>query len=444
MGWAPVVAHSECGRGSQEDERCGPEEEAQERYLLESTILACRGVWCSTRVSLSKNLRCYSEEEFEATMRQKKSKVLEGDADDSIPAKVVILATVMLILVLYVLGVTCILGPLYFFHDPSNFTWHALFTTGIVSVLLFLYIKCYLTEPGYIPLSWTPDVQSQGPAVRYRFSPDSLERNTHCSKCSADKPPRAHHCRHCGRCIAKMDHHCPWVGNCIGGESTRDDNMFSICIVGHRNHKLFVQLLVWLILTLSYALIEMALLFIFLIKIGAEKPFLFINGFMFFLIGILHMSLMALTAEHIMGFFNNSTTIERMEYDSQMREAAVNHETYTTDTLYDLGNSVENIKENLGSPVWTWIIPSVVPGDGVYYRINSKFQVRIFQAKRTDRSNISYHLRVGEEDTTRGKVDVVHSFRDGSDLDSNGGRPPVVVMFVAPASILDHLKLSGT
>lgn len=69
--------------------------------------------------------------------------------------------------------------------------------------------------------------------VQYRF----------CNTCELIKPPRTHHCSCCNRCVVKMDHHCPWVGSCVG----------------FRNHKLFVQFLLYTTVGCLFAFFTMGI-----------------------------------------------------------------------------------------------------------------------------------------------------------------------------------------
>jgi hypothetical protein len=65
----------------------------------------------------------------------------------------------------------------------------------------------------------------------------SRARTLWCRKCDKEKPPRAHHCSMCNACFLRMDHHCPWVVGCVG----------------FRNHKYFLNFLVYCSAALAYA-----------------------------------------------------------------------------------------------------------------------------------------------------------------------------------------------
>eukprot|EP00928_Gymnodinium_smaydae_P004291 TRINITY_DN11478_c0_g4_i2.p1 TRINITY_DN11478_c0_g4~~TRINITY_DN11478_c0_g4_i2.p1 ORF type:complete len:395 (-),score=55.86 TRINITY_DN11478_c0_g4_i2:82-1266(-) len=80
-------------------------------------------------------------------------------------------------------------------------------------------------RPWYCTAS-TPRLDSSTELRRRCFRPGKI---TWCQSCDGPRPERAHHCRHCGVCVLRMDHHCPMVGNCVGW----------------RNHKFFILLLFW-------------------------------------------------------------------------------------------------------------------------------------------------------------------------------------------------------
>mmetsp|Transcript_2273 Transcript_2273/g.6539 ORF Transcript_2273/g.6539 Transcript_2273/m.6539 type:complete len:269 (-) Transcript_2273:240-1046(-) len=114
---------------------------------------------------------------------------------------------------------------------------------AVLSALLFnltlfvaitSYLRCSFTDPG-TPVSaewksWACKA-TQGEHVSVLgWTPGKV---SWCEKCGASRPERAHHCSSCGCCVLRMDHHCPWIGNCVGW----------------RNHRYFLQMLLWTFLT---------------------------------------------------------------------------------------------------------------------------------------------------------------------------------------------------
>ena len=64
-----------------------------------------------------------------------------------------------------------------------------------------------------------------------------------CHNSSQPKPPRAHYCHVSGDLVLKMDHFCPWIGQCVG----------------HYNHRYFLLFLIYLWLSVAYAVVVIAL-----------------------------------------------------------------------------------------------------------------------------------------------------------------------------------------
>ncbi|CAN1238221.1 Probable protein S-acyltransferase 15 [Linum grandiflorum] len=80
----------------------------------------------------------------------------------------------------------------------------------MASLCLFSFAASVLTDPGYVPPSYAPDIEGASSLM------DPSSRQRQCDKCSKYKPPRAHHCRVCRVCVLRMDHHCLWINNCVG------------------------------------------------------------------------------------------------------------------------------------------------------------------------------------------------------------------------------------
>ncbi|KAH8497325.1 hypothetical protein H0E87_019851 [Populus deltoides] len=99
--------------------------------------------------------------------------------------------------------------------QSSAGTLNAMIFTFMASLCLFSFLVCVLTEPGYVPSPYVPDVE--GAAVPPHQEPlNNSSQLRRCDKCVTYKPPRAHHCRVCRRCVLRMDHHCLWINNCVG------------------------------------------------------------------------------------------------------------------------------------------------------------------------------------------------------------------------------------
>ena len=97
----------------------------------------------------------------------------------------------------------------------------------LLALLLAAYAQAALVPPGTPPQSW---IASQ------RQKPDGNVRM--CRRSMLPKPPRAHYCSVTHRLVLNMDHYCPWVANTIG----------------FYNRRFFLQLLLYSVLFLVYAL----------------------------------------------------------------------------------------------------------------------------------------------------------------------------------------------
>ncbi|CAD7923597.1 unnamed protein product [Amoebophrya sp. A120] len=123
-----------------------------------------------------------------------------------------------------------------------------IFTPIFISFCTFFLVANYAlaawTHPGKIPAT---DEWLDGDVDTLECKASSGEPRF-CRRCQLYKPDRSHHCRKCDTCVLKMDHHCPWVGTCIG----------------FRNHRFFVMLLFWIVVTLG------AMVYVNLRELGAE------------------------------------------------------------------------------------------------------------------------------------------------------------------------------
>ena len=65
-----------------------------------------------------------------------------------------------------------------------------------ILAMLICYVRCCITDPGYVPANWEDLVKSN--RNDEDESKESPQRRW-CKKCDAPKPPRAHHCKICKR-----------------------------------------------------------------------------------------------------------------------------------------------------------------------------------------------------------------------------------------------------
>ena len=167
-------------------------------------------------------------------------------------------------------AVTVVMLPC-FAHEAASRTWlyvHLIVYHVLIFFILSTHTMGMITDPGTIPLgegalnklqgkSKGKGKGTQGEAGGKAESEEEEETDSssgdgtesddwheddtkarHCLKCCNIKPPLAHHCSICKRCVRRMDHHCPWINNCVG----------------LRNHRLFLQFLVYTLAGLCYTM----------------------------------------------------------------------------------------------------------------------------------------------------------------------------------------------
>lgn len=93
----------------------------------------------------------------------------------------------------------------------------------------FAFYKCIMSDPGYIPVSASPEDRTK--VVHQLVESGHFNARHYCITCGIQKPIRSKHCQTCNRCVSKFDHHCPWTFNCIGARNHSYFMMFNGCLV---------------------------------------------------------------------------------------------------------------------------------------------------------------------------------------------------------------------
>ncbi|MED6168206.1 hypothetical protein PIB30_009710 [Stylosanthes scabra] len=192
-------------------------------------------------------------------------------------------------------------------------------------MMLWSYFSVVFTEPGYVPLNWTPKFDMEKGIIsddradllaESVFDDDGHPQHPKirfCRKCNHFKPPRCHHCSLCGRCILKMDHHCIWVVNCVGA----------------MNYKYFLLFVFYTFL--GSTLVTVSLLPYFMAfftddEVISGSATTIILSFVTFVLNLaFSISLLGFMMLHIVLVIGNTTTIEGFERRS------------TSKWYYDLG-----------------------------------------------------------------------------------------------------------
>lgn len=176
-----------------------------------------------------------------------------------------------------------------------------------------------------------------------------------CGKCHVWKPDRCHHCSSCKTCFLRMDHHCPW---------------FSCCI-GFKNHKFFVQFLLYVFLFCLVVFITSAyLLYLFFLEEQFSSKYLSLTLIFLAVISIsFFICVGVFTAFLVYMLLQNLTTIEFQDlrwnylgdhsaeyvYDSHGKKKKVSN-------FYDLG-AVRNWSAIMGESWYQWVLPITVTSD---------------------------------------------------------------------------------
>jgi hypothetical protein len=281
-----------------------------------------------------------------------------------------------------------------------------------VFMLLVAFIRSIATPPGSVPQTdkWTVgnfDLSTEHEAFikgvlkepiddeeeldmhvveRIRVSPlverkGDLSRRT-CRKCpiACYKPDRVHHCKVCGTCVLRMDHHCPWINNCVG----------------FYNHKFFILLLVYGVLSALTVVIAMAprTVAVILTPNAAgfwSADFLIILAWVFSF--LLTIALGLFLKLHISYIRKATTTIESKEKEnsnSKMKKSRlVRYRWRVANAKFNHGAD-KNMVHVLG-PVWSWMLP-IQPystEDGTYYDIRDYIGYReTFQKQRDGKARM--------------------------------------------------------
>ncbi|ELP85834.1 palmitoyltransferase PFA3, putative [Entamoeba invadens IP1] len=229
--------------------------------------------------------------------------------------------------------------------------------------MCYTFYKAVSTSPGNPPLDWlpnVPEIELTYAKERYQLSVDKKQKlidmlypAQYCGECHAFRPNRSYHCKKCGKCILRRDHHCPWIGQCVG----------------QKNYKYFILFLWYAPLMLSLGVCWHANGFWrdFVEQhhqMGTwwdevKAPIRIFSGVVQ---GALVFGILMLTVTHTYHLCINTTGQEMIELAGLRKNKA----TQARVSMFSK-TAKENINEVMGKRWVDWILPTVVPGDGIHF-----------------------------------------------------------------------------
>lgn len=223
-----------------------------------------------------------------------------------------------------------------------------------VTNLMISYLRAVFTDPGKVPrgaapnglwMHWrrlrsgsTLDETNGGlyfdlRRISEREILHEVRQSRGCSKCETWKPSRTHHCSVCERCVVKFDHHCPWINNCVG----------------NGNYKYFVLFLLYVVLTVLFAVSLIGPVMYQLYHLASERnEDVLADSFLFFFTlvidGSMGLAVLFLLIMHLRLIANNQTTVESIDDGAK--------------SMYDIGSKM-NFSQVFGEneSIWRQLVP---------------------------------------------------------------------------------------
>ena len=214
------------------------------------------------------------------------------------------------------------------------FTW----LLHVFSIMLLWSIAMSMTDPGYFTEGREPILSkylNHSIAILQPYERERYEKWTKpkfCYSCNYPKPPRSHHCSACERWVLKMDHHWNWISNWVG----------------YRNHKFFVLMLFYYIITLA--------LFLGLTITMLCTYYVYQILIVTIIVGLIFLHILRIFVRQIRLIRQNMTSVEELLVDP---------------SPFDFG-VWENVKQVMGENYWLWPIPirQKLPGTGYSFDVN--------------------------------------------------------------------------